>query len=73
MEATPASYTPAHEFFAAVAPFRAWRGSQSFIAGEPTRVTIKTRRALSPIARGYSSNLFGFLLLLCLLGENSLI
>ncbi len=32
----PASYTPAHEFTATVAPFRAWRGLQLFIAREPT-------------------------------------
>ena len=49
MEATPTSYTPAHERTVTVAPFRAWRGSQCFIAGEPARVTI-TRRVLSLIA-----------------------
>ena len=33
--ATHASRTPAHDSIAAVAPFRAWRGSQLFIAGGP--------------------------------------
>ncbi len=30
-----ASHTPAHESTATVAPFRAWRDSQSIIAGGP--------------------------------------
>jgi len=41
--ATLISHTPAHEFSATVAPFRAWRGLQMFIAGGPTRATIAGR------------------------------
>jgi len=37
---TRASHTPAHDSVAAVAPFRAWRGSQLHVARGPTRVTI---------------------------------
>ncbi len=40
MVAAPASHTPAHNVTTTVAPFRAWRGSQLIIAGEPTRSAI---------------------------------
>jgi len=41
MVAPPASHTSAHDITTTVAPFRAWRGSQSIIAKGPTGVTIK--------------------------------
>jgi hypothetical protein len=39
--ATRPSYTPAPEFTVTVAPFRAWRGSQLFVAREPEQVTME--------------------------------
>ncbi len=42
MVANHASDTPAPELTATVAPFRAWRSSQSFVAGAPTWFTIET-------------------------------
>jgi len=38
--ATLARHTPAPESIVAVAPFRAWRGSQYIVAGGPARATI---------------------------------
>ena len=37
----PISHTPAHDFAATVAPFRAWRDSRQFVAKEPMRATIE--------------------------------
>jgi len=42
MEATHTVPTPAHTSTAAVAPFRAWRGSQFRVARGPARATIET-------------------------------
>ncbi len=41
LEATRTVPTPAHTSTAAVAPFRAWRGSQFRVARGPARVTIE--------------------------------
>ena len=41
LEATCTSHTPAPEITATVAPFRAWRGLQLIVAGEPMQVTIE--------------------------------
>ena len=40
LEAYPASHTPAHDFTATVAPFRAWRGLQLIIARGPAGSAI---------------------------------
>jgi len=39
--ATRPSYTPAPEVTVTVAPFRAWRSSQLFVAREPEQVTME--------------------------------
>ena len=41
--ATHTSHTPAPESTATVAPFRAWRGLQFFVAGEPMQATINAQ------------------------------
>jgi hypothetical protein len=44
MEAARTVPTPAHTSTAAVAPFRAWRGSQFRVARGPARTTIERGR-----------------------------
>jgi hypothetical protein len=42
--ATPAHRSPALESVVAVAPFRAWRGSQHIVAGRPTGATTEPQK-----------------------------
>ena len=43
--ATPAHRSPAPESVVAVAPFRAWRGSQHIVAGRPTGATTDPQKS----------------------------
>jgi hypothetical protein len=59
------SHIPAHKFIATVAPFRAWRGSQLFIAGGPrwrAHYTLIAGQRIHPATLGNNLDSSAFLL-----------